>query len=124
MEPTLFAGQQFLLNRWAHRLFPLTYGDLVVIRDPLDRGMLVKRIIALPCDTIEIRHDRVYINNLPLREHYLPAHVCTYSRDHGNEPLTLKEDEYFVMGDNRLVSLDSRWYGPVPSRDLLGTIPR
>jgi signal peptidase I len=124
MEPTLFAGQQFLLNRWAYRLFPLTYGDLVVVRDPTDRDMLVKRIIALPLDTVEIRNNRVFVNNLPLCEDYLPAHVKTYSRDHGHRALTLKEDQYFVMGDNRLVSLDSRWYGPVSRRDLLGTIPR
>jgi signal peptidase I len=124
MEPTLFAGQQFLLNRWAYRLFPLTYGDLVVVRDPADQGLLIKRIIALPRDTIEIRNQRVYVNNLPLREDYLPPQVRTFSRDYARQRLTLKEDEYFVMGDNRVVSLDSRWYGPVRSRDLLGTIPR
>jgi signal peptidase I len=124
MEPTLFAGQQFLLNRWAYRVFPLTYGDLVVVRDPADGGMLIKRIIALPNDTLEIRDDRVYVNNLALREDYLPPHVHTYSRNYGRQSLTLREDEYFVMGDNRLVSLDSRSYGPVPGRDLLGTIPR
>jgi signal peptidase I len=124
MEPTLFAGQQFLLNRWAYRLFPLTYGDLVVVRDPGDRGMLIKRIIALPRDTIEIRDQRVYVNNIPLREDYLPPNIHTYSRDQTHQRLTLKENEYFVMGDNRMVSLDSRWYGPVRGRDLLGTIPR
>jgi signal peptidase I len=124
MEPTLFAGQQFLLNRWAYRLFPLTYGDLVVVRDPADQGLLIKRIIALPRDTIEIRNQRVYVNNLPLREDYLPPHVRTFSPDHARQSLLLKDDEYFVMGDNRVVSLDSRWYGPVRSRDLLGTIPR
>jgi signal peptidase I len=124
MEPTLFPGQQFILNRWAHRLFPVTYGDLVVVRDPERREPLIKRIIALPCDTIQFRRDGVYINNLPLREDYLAPHVYTYSRKQGDRPLTLGADEYFVMGDNRLVSLDSRWYGPVRARDLLGTIPR
>ncbi len=124
MEPTLFPGQQFLLNRWAYRFFPLTQGDLVVVRDPEHGELLVKRIIAVPHDTLELREDGVYINHLPLRENYLAPGGYTYSRKFGHTPLTLKDEEYFVMGDNRLVSLDSRWYGPVRATDILGTIPR
>jgi signal peptidase I len=124
MEPTLFGGDQFLLNRWAYRLFPLTYGDLVVIRDPTNGELLVKRIVALPKDTIEIRREGVYLNNLPYREDYLPRNVHTHSRKFGQHALTLDDHEFFVMGDNRLVSLDSRAYGPIQFRDILGTISR
>jgi signal peptidase I len=108
MEPTLFGGDQFLLNRWAYRLFPLTYGDLVVIRDPTNGELLVKRIVALPKDTIEIRREGLYLNSRKFAQH----------------PLTLNDHEFFVMGDNRLVSLDSRAYGPIQFRDILGTISR
>lgn len=124
MEPTLFPGEQFILNRWAYRLFPLNRGDLVVVRDPENRELLVKRIIAIPRDTIQLRRRGVYVNNLPLREDYLPRNADTYWQRYGEHALTLNDHEYFVMGDNRLISLDSRWYGPVHSRDILGTLSR
>ena len=124
MEPTLFPGEQYILNRWAYRLFPISHGDLVVVRDPENRELLVKRIIALPRDTIQLRTHGVYLNNLPLREDYLPPKAYTLSQKYGRQALTLKDHEYFIMGDNRLVSLDSRWYGPVQSHDILGTLSR
>jgi signal peptidase I len=122
MVPTLYPEQVYLLNRWSHRLFPPTYGDLVVVRDRVNGELLVKRVIGLPHDTIEFKQGRVFLNGHPLRESYLPAGTYTAPRQLGRAPCQLDDDQYFVMGDNRVVSEDSRLHGPVRRGDILGTI--
>jgi signal peptidase I len=122
MVPTLYPGQVYLLNRWSTRLFPPNYGDLVVVRDRSSGELLVKRIVALPNDSIEFRQGRVLLNGRALREPYLPPGSHTASRKIGATPQQLAHDEFFVMGDNRMVSEDSRSHGPVRRADILGTI--
>jgi signal peptidase I len=122
MEPTLSPGQVYLLNRWSHRFFPLNYGDLVVVRDHSHNDLVVKRVIALPADTIEFQHGAVILNGEHLHEPYLHENTRTYTRRLSQYPLTLGSKEYFLMGDNRLVSDDSRSHGPFYRKDVLGTI--
>jgi len=122
MTPALKPNERHLLNHWLHHVIPFQRGDLVVLREEQDGPKVVKRIIALPRETIQLRDDGVYVDGLRLREPYIPHDAYTYSRRMGDRKLTLGSDEYFVMGDNRLVSQDSRWYGPVRRSDLLGTI--
>jgi signal peptidase I len=122
MEPTLSPGQVYLLNRWSHRFFPLNYGDLVVVRDHSHNDLVVKRVIALPTDTIAFHHGTVLLNGEPIHEPYLHDNTRTYSRRFSQYPLTLGSEEYFLMGDNRLVSDDSRSHGPFYRKDVLGTI--
>jgi signal peptidase I len=122
MVPTLYPDQVYVLNRWSHRLFPPSYGDLVVVRDRVHGELLVKRVIALPNDTIEFKQGRVFLNGHPLREAYLPSATYTSPRQLGRAACQLDDDQYFVMGDNRVVSEDSRSHGPVRRSDILGTI--
>jgi signal peptidase I len=122
MMPTLQPGERHLLNHWLAHLIPYQRGDLVVLREGADGSKVVKRIVAQPHETIQLREDGVYVDGRVLHEPYLPEGTYTYSRRMEDQALELKEDEYFVMGDNRLVSVDSRWYGPVARRDLLGTL--
>lgn len=93
-------------------------GDIVVINYPgdPDNKKYVKRIVGLPGDEIEIKEEQVFINNHQLDESYLNYNV-------GTDPdgtWTLKENQYFVMGDNRPNSNDSRYFGPVEKRFILG----
>jgi len=122
MTPTLQPGDHYLLNRWFHRFFPFQSGEMVVLQDRFSRDKVVKRIIGLPQDTIQIRNDGVYRNGQRLTEEYLPPNTYTPSLNLTDRVLKLGAGEYFVLGDNRGVSEDSRHFGPVRSLDILGVL--
>lgn len=117
----LIAEQDFLVRNKYRR------GDVVYFRPPEgamheDRGYFVKRIIGVPGDTIEVKGGMVYVNDEPIDEPY-KADVPTQEGTMTGE-LTLDEDEYFVMGDNRNPggSYDSRFFGPLQSDHIRGVI--
>jgi len=118
MLPTLPEGDYYLVNKYIYVFAPPERGDIVVLRrDRYASEQYVKRVIGLPGESLQIRSGAVYINGRRLEEPY--AHDPT-SPDLG--PLTLQQETYFVMGDNRLVSEDSRHYGPVPFSQVKGKI--
>ena len=93
-------------------------GDVVVFDYPEDRRrQFVKRIIGEPGDQVAIDAGRVSVNGAPLSEPYL-----TDRGDSSMHPVTLEEDEYFVMGDNRMGSQDSRHWGPLPEDHVIGKV--
>ncbi|MBL7199993.1 MAG: signal peptidase I [Anaerolineae bacterium] len=116
MEPNLHTDQRLVVEKVSYRLHSPQRGDVVVLRLP-ERGpeLLIKRIIALPGETIEIRDGVAYIDGLPLDEPYL-------SRKTGGSygPFTVPEGQAFVMGDNRSASNDSRVFGPVSLERVVG----
>jgi signal peptidase I len=116
MEPNLHTDQRLVVEKVSYHLHPPRRGDVVVIRMP-ERGpeLLIKRVIALSGETIEVRGGSVYINGEPLEEDYLPRKTTgTYG------PSTVPEGNVFVMGDNRGASNDSRIFGPVPLDRVVG----
>jgi len=123
MVPTLKENNRYLLNVWALRNRDPVRNDIVVIRDPGDHGLSVKRIIAVGGESVLFKDGKVYVQGKQLKEPYLMPNVRTFTYSQAKEQfITCGKDQYFVLGDNRLVSIDSRSYGPVSRQDVLGLI--
>jgi signal peptidase I len=125
MVPTLQDSQHYLLNRWVYHLHAPRHNDVVVLRDPSDNGFSVKRVIATPGESIYLKDGSVYLNGCKLAEAYLVPGTPTFTdSDYRDKLILCGKDQYFLLGDNRLNSIDSRAYGPVPRRNILGPIIR
>lgn len=124
MSPTLLNGDRYILFRCPYLWRTPREGEIVVIRDPEDHGLSIKRIVALPHDVIEVRRDGVYVNQTRLAEPYLASFAYYDTCAVPVKPVRLGDNDYYVMGDNRGNSADSRAYGPVPRKDILGLISK
>ena len=132
MEPTLFSGDRILVNKVSYRLHDVNRGDLVVFHPRPESGVgaddLIKRVIALPGETVTTDSGRVLIDGGLLIEPYLP--VPDGTADFTTVPwcanqdttagCTVPDDHVFVLGDNRGNSRDSRYFGPVPVDSIVG----
>ena len=124
MAPTLADGDRYLLHRWQLMFREPARGDLVVIRDAVRNDFVVKRVVGLPRERLQFRNGEVWVNGQKLNESYLPVGTETRVFE-GAEPLYLVgADRYYVMGDNRAISEDSRIYGAVKGSQILGFIPQ
>ncbi len=124
MSPTLLDGERYILFRCPYLWRSPRTGEIVVIKDPEDHDLSIKRIVGLPNDIVEIRRDGVYINNIKLPEPYLTSRETSASGREPIKPVRLGPHDYFVLGDNRNRSADSRIYGPVPRKFILGLISK
>lgn len=118
MLPNFQDGQFVLVDRVGYVFSPPRRGDVVVLEfpgDPTNRKF-IKRIIGLPGEKVEIRGGQVLVNDQPLLEAYLPRELITTPA----VSKALRADEYFVMGDNRPNSNDSRFFGPLPAKRIIG----
>jgi signal peptidase I len=123
MVPTLHDSQHYLLNRWIYLVRSPRLSDIVVLRDPSDNGFSVKRVIATPGDSIYLKDGSVYVNGCKLMENYLVPGTQTFTESKYRDQLIVcGAGQFFVLGDNRMNSVDSRTYGPVPRRNILGPI--
>jgi signal peptidase I len=118
MAPLLSDQERIFINKFVYRFEPIERGDVVVFWYPLDRTKsFIKRVVGLPGEVVEIRQGIVYVDGAPLAEPYVPPQYEDLS-DFG--PLRVARDSYFVMGDHRISSNDSRVFGAVPSRFIYG----
>lgn len=145
MEPTLSNAEMLVINRRAYTSFdinaildalpgvnrqgedrryifnPPNRGDIIVFRPPgSSSDPYIKRIIGLPGETIEIHDGSVFVNNQRLEENYVSSATSWRGGGGNQSSITIPEDEYFVMGDNRENSSDSRTFGTVPKDDIIG----
>jgi signal peptidase I len=120
MQPTLSQGQRLIISRVNYLFGEPQYGDIAVFNSPVnDTDVLIKRVIGLPGDVIEFSDQQVYRNGDLLEEPYFINRPCSPS-DCPDRTWRLGEDEYFMMGDNRNRSKDSRAFGPVTRSELVG----
>lgn len=125
MFPTLHDSESYLLNRWVFYVRPPRCADVVVLRDPMDNGFSVKRIVAGAGDSVCVRDGGVYVNGRQIEEPYLqPGTHTLASPGRIEQRFRCSKDQYFVLGDNRDFSVDSRAYGPVPRKNILGLVIR
>jgi signal peptidase I len=130
MLPTLQIGDRIVVDKLSYHLHGVDRGDVVVFRRPpleqVDYADLVKRVIGLPGDTVGSVAGKVYVNGRPLNEPWLSNSLPVtspsplpnaFSLSH---PYTVPAGEYFVMGDNRTNSEDSRYFGPIPGNLIVG----
>jgi len=121
MVPNLQSGDYLIIDEISYRFSNPKRGDIVVLGYPIDiRQRFIKRIIGVPGETVDIKNGNVTISNsqgtFSLSEKYLPDNLET----EGNIHVVLGDEEYFVLGDNRQFSYDSRKWGVLPRKDIIG----
>ncbi len=124
MQPTLHDSQLYLLNRWVLLFRAPHRSEIVVLRDPLDGGFAVKRVVAGPGDSVYLSGGYIYVNGEKIGEPYLPPSTLTFANRARDQLFKCLAGQYFVLGDNRGNSLDSRTYGPISRQSILGLIIR
>jgi signal peptidase I len=126
MEPNFHDGEYLIIDEFTYKHSPPQRGDVIVFKFPKNTSeYFIKRIIGLPGETVQVKDAKVTIFNkdhpagFVLQENYLPNQNVTFGSD---AKTTLGSDEFFVLGDHRLASSDSRYWGPVPRNDLVGRV--
>ncbi len=115
MQPSLSNGQYIIVNKVVYKLRSPHRGEIVVFDPPQDSSPYIKRVIGLPGEVVEGRRGKIYIDGSSLSEPYLEGiKVNSFSR------YRVPDGYYFVLGDNRGNSQDSRSFGAVPEDDIIG----
>jgi signal peptidase I len=118
MEPGLQDQERIFINKLAYRLENIQRGDIIVFRYPRDpRKSFIKRVVGLPGDRVRVSDGEVYLNGRLIKEPYVPEE---YLDSHSFPEVKVPPDTYFVLGDHRSMSNDSRDFGPVPRSYIYG----
>ncbi|MFC1631979.1 signal peptidase I [Candidatus Omnitrophota bacterium] len=124
METTLMPGDKIFVNRFIYRFQPPERGDVIVFRYPENpRRDFIKRLIAMDGETIEIKKGKLVVDGEVVEEPEILQKIHYENRGNygtANKPITVPADSYFVLGDNSGSSRDSRYWGFVPKKYLLG----
>lgn len=110
MKETLSNGDVLLL----YKLGKYNRYDVVVLNELADDEIIIKRIIGMPNETVEIKDNKIYVNDEVIEDKYAYGETSDFDK------IKLGADEYFLLGDNRLISKDSRYFGAVNKKDIMG----
>lgn len=120
MEPNFHNGNYLVVDVISYKLGEPHRGDVIVFHYPGNRALYyIKRVIGLPGDHISFEGGKIFVNNEELKEVYLPSTLETISQ---KPDFYLTNGQYFVMGDNRGASFDSRSWGPLAKSDIVGAV--
>ncbi len=123
MEQTFFNGEYVLTNKIIYKLRSPKRGEVVIFKSPRNKEIdYIKRVIGLPGDTVRLSNGVIYVNGLKIEEPYLAPGITTEIESFlaENQDFLVPEGTYFVAGDNRPHSADSRDFGPIPLEDFIG----
>lgn len=123
MEPNFHDGEYILTNKFQYHFDTPKRGDVVVFKSPQNPDIdFIKRIIGLPGETIKLEDNRYYINGVELTEPYIAEELFTYNGSYLRDgmEIVVPQDHYFVSGDNRPRSSDSREWGPIEKSSIIG----
>lgn len=112
MKETLNDNDILLL----YKLGSIKRFDIVVLDEAYDNEKIIKRVIGMPGETVSIKNDKIYINGKVIDNSF------AYGTTSDVDKIELGEDEYFILGDNRLISKDSRYFGPVTKGEIIGKV--
>lgn len=117
MYPTLKDGDIMILNKIHYHLNDIQRFDIVVIKTK--NSPIIKRIIGLPGDKIEYKNNELYVNNKKIKEDFSHTEIEDYNIEELGK-MTVPKNKYFVLGDNRKNSMDSRFYGFIDKKNIEG----
>jgi len=123
MKPEFLDGEQIIAEKLTVKFQQIDRGEVLVVKHPKDEGVLViKRVVGLPGETLMLVNSNIYIDGELLDESYLDSEVVTSDGNYltEREEFQLSDSEYFMLGDNRAESFDSRFWGPVDKDHIVG----
>ncbi|GBD33789.1 Signal peptidase I T [bacterium HR34] len=122
MEPNFESGDYLIVDEISYRFSDPKRGDVIIFNSPVQPVKYIKRVIGLPGETVKIENGKVYIKKQGNNEFKLLQEPYTDIFTEGRVEITLKEGEYFVMGDNRFASYDSRSWGVLKRNKIIGRV--
>ncbi len=119
MEPNFISGQYILVDKVSFRFRSIERGEVVVFEPPNRKGVsFIKRVVGLPGETLEVKDGQILVNSRILKEDWTVQSTETFSKT--DSLLQLKQDQYFLLGDNRPNSEDSRRFGAISKQKIIG----